>query len=94
MVQPYVASVDERGETKMVFVDGRFSHALRVGALLDADAGVLDVPWEKPVAVAVVEPSRAEVDRAEASWRTPAIGSDLFSTPGWTWPRRERACRC
>ena len=66
MVQPYVPSVDEPGETKMVFVDGRFSHALRVGPLLDADGGVLDVPWEKPVAVAAVEPSGAEVELARA----------------------------
>ena len=34
MVQPYVSSVDERGETGMVLIDGRFSHAFRKGALL------------------------------------------------------------
>jgi hypothetical protein len=66
MVQPYLPSVDEPGETKMVVVDGRFTHALRVGPLLDADGGVLDVPWEKPVAVAVVEPSGAEIELAHA----------------------------
>ncbi|HMJ36193.1 MAG TPA: hypothetical protein VK501_19995 [Baekduia sp.] len=34
MVQPYVASVDTRGETAMLLFDGRFSHAIHKGALL------------------------------------------------------------
>jgi hypothetical protein len=36
LVQPYQASVDERGETALLFVDGRFSHAARKDALLRA----------------------------------------------------------
>ncbi|MDQ2678232.1 MAG: hypothetical protein M3Y51_05765 [Actinomycetota bacterium] len=34
MVQPYLASVDDVGETGMVLLDGRFSHAFRKAALL------------------------------------------------------------
>ena len=34
MVQPYLSSVDDHGETGMVLIDGRFSHAFRKGALL------------------------------------------------------------
>lgn len=34
MVQPYVASVDERGETALVFIGGRYSHAATKAALL------------------------------------------------------------
>lgn len=34
MVQPYVASVDERGETALVFIGGRYSHAVTKAALL------------------------------------------------------------
>lgn len=34
MVQPYVASVDERGETALVFLGGRYSHAAVKQALL------------------------------------------------------------
>lgn len=37
MVQPYVASVDERGETALLFFDGAFSHAIHKGALLARD---------------------------------------------------------
>ena len=36
MVQPYLASVDDVGETAMLFIGGRFSHAVRKGPLLAA----------------------------------------------------------
>jgi glutathione synthase/RimK-type ligase-like ATP-grasp enzyme len=39
MVQPYVASVDERGETALLFFDGVFSHAIHKGPLLRRGAG-------------------------------------------------------
>lgn len=39
MVQPYLAAVDTTGETALVFLDGRFSHALRKGPLLQRGAG-------------------------------------------------------
>ena len=42
MVQPYVESVDERGETGMLFFDGEFSHAFRKGALLTQGAAAVD----------------------------------------------------
>jgi hypothetical protein len=34
MVQPYLHEVDELGETALLFIDGRFSHAMRKGPLL------------------------------------------------------------
>jgi len=37
MVQPFQSSVDELGETALVFIDGKFSHALRKGAVLRPD---------------------------------------------------------
>lgn len=40
MVQPYQASVDEDGETAMLFLGGRFSHAVRKGPLLGRGEGV------------------------------------------------------
>jgi glutathione synthase/RimK-type ligase-like ATP-grasp enzyme len=40
MVQPYQANIDEHGETGLVYVAGRFSHAFRKAALL---TGELDV---------------------------------------------------
>jgi hypothetical protein len=62
--------------------------------LLDADGGVLGVPWEKPVAVAVVEPSGAEVELANAVLAQASERCGPFFTPGWTWPGRGKACRC
>ncbi|RJK96434.1 ATP-grasp domain-containing protein [Vallicoccus soli] len=39
MVQPYVASVDEAGETALLHFAGAFSHAVRKAALLRPDEG-------------------------------------------------------
>lgn len=36
MVQPYVAEVEEQGETAHLYFDGEFSHAIRKGPLLTA----------------------------------------------------------
>ena len=38
MLQPYLESVDRDGETALMYLDGRFSHAIRKGALLPAGA--------------------------------------------------------
>jgi len=38
MLQPYLEGVDHHGETALVFLEGRFSHAVRKGALLPAGA--------------------------------------------------------
>ena len=39
MLQPYLASVDEHGETALMYFGGEFSHAIRKGPLLRADEG-------------------------------------------------------
>ncbi|HUJ53654.1 MAG TPA: hypothetical protein VLX08_08850 [Steroidobacteraceae bacterium] len=38
MLQPYLAEVDLHGESALMFIDGRFSHAIRKGPLLPAGA--------------------------------------------------------
>ncbi|MBM7807791.1 hypothetical protein JOD57_003628 [Geodermatophilus bullaregiensis] len=40
MVQPYLSSVDDAGETALLFTGGRFSHAVRKGPLLARGEGV------------------------------------------------------
>lgn len=42
MTQPYVSSVDDEGETAMLFYGGEFSHAVRKGPLLQLGEGVRD----------------------------------------------------
>ena len=39
LLQPYLSSVDQAGETALMFFDGVFSHAIRKGALLQRDEG-------------------------------------------------------
>ena len=38
LLQPYLPSVDQAGETALIYIDGRFSHAIRKGPLLPAGA--------------------------------------------------------
>ncbi|MDR0183625.1 ATP-grasp domain-containing protein [Lysobacter arvi] len=42
MLQPYLSSVDEQGETALMFFAGAFSHAIRKGALLRPDANAAE----------------------------------------------------
>jgi hypothetical protein len=38
LVQPYLAEVDTAGETALIYLDGRYSHAVRKGPMLPAGA--------------------------------------------------------
>ena len=40
MTQPYISSVDEEGETAMLFFGGEFSHAIRKGPILVRGEGI------------------------------------------------------
>ena len=40
MLQPYQAAVESAGETSLIYLDGRFSHAIRKGPLLPSDGSV------------------------------------------------------
>jgi glutathione synthase/RimK-type ligase-like ATP-grasp enzyme len=60
MVQPYVGSVDERGETALLFLGGRYSHAMRKGPLLLPGQG-LETGLFRQEEIAPRDPSRAEL---------------------------------
>ncbi len=47
MVQEYITSIDAEGEADLVFLDGRFSHAVAKRPLLRAGEGVVERPWER-----------------------------------------------
>jgi glutathione synthase/RimK-type ligase-like ATP-grasp enzyme len=50
MVQPFIASVERRGETGLVYIDGVFSHAVRKGSMLeDGTAVVRDLYREERI---------------------------------------------
>ena len=44
MLQPYLASVDHRGETALLYFDGQFSHAIRKAAQLTPGEGARQAP--------------------------------------------------
>lgn len=69
MVQPYQARVDTAGETALVFIDGRFSHAVAKAALLVADGGQTERLWEREV----VAPGVATTDQRR-------IADDVMAT--------------
>jgi glutathione synthase/RimK-type ligase-like ATP-grasp enzyme len=61
MVQPYIPSVDERGETALLFFGGAFSHAIHKGPLLARGAD----PTSEVFAAETIEPREAsEAERA------------------------------
>ena len=75
LVQPYVASVDERGERALVFIDGSFSHAMTKGAMLNVtqlDRNAL-FRWEQ-MSRAEPEPEALEL----ASEVLDGLGFDLL----------------
>ena len=79
MVQPYVGAVDTAGETAVVFVDGRFSHAARKGPLLAPGAGLVEALYaeESMSARAATPDERAVADAALAA--VPADGPLLYA---------------
>jgi glutathione synthase/RimK-type ligase-like ATP-grasp enzyme len=89
MVQPYVASVDTEGETALVYLGGRFSHAINKGTLLRAGAGVEDRLWARQ-RMSITQPSDAQRSIAEAALAasealtapTSYARVDLLSVPG------------
>ncbi|WP_298988590.1 RimK family alpha-L-glutamate ligase [uncultured Pseudokineococcus sp.] len=63
LVQPYLAGVDDHGETAVVLLDGRVSHAARKGPLLRRSADLVDGLFA-PEQITAREPSAAEADVA------------------------------
>ncbi len=75
MVQPYVRSVDTRGETALLYFGGEFSHAIEKGPLLRRGAAPTNSLFA-PEVIRPREPSereRAVADRAVA-WLTERFG--------------------
>ncbi len=65
MLQPYLAEVDTAGETAMLFLGGRFSHAVRKGPLLRRGEGVRQ-DRDSREDLRAVEPTAAQREVAQA----------------------------
>lgn len=69
MMQPYLSAVDVAGETAMLHVGGRFSHAIRKGAMLDGpDRGASELFRAEHIGAR--EPSAAEAEVARRTLET------------------------
>jgi glutathione synthase/RimK-type ligase-like ATP-grasp enzyme len=65
MVQPYLHEVDDHGETALLYVDGRFSHAMRKGPLLTPGMKLTEELFLQEE-MSPRDPSAAERDLADA----------------------------
>jgi glutathione synthase/RimK-type ligase-like ATP-grasp enzyme len=80
MVQPYVASVDERGETALLFFDGAFSHAIHKGPLLArGDAPTTDVFAAEHIQEREASEAEREVGARVVAWATERLGVDALT---------------
>ena len=64
LVQPYIDSVDSRGERALVFIGGDFSHALTKAALLNTPAELRDATFRRAqMSSATAEPAALDLAR-------------------------------
>jgi glutathione synthase/RimK-type ligase-like ATP-grasp enzyme len=69
MLQPFAHAIDELGETAVILIDGRFSHAVRKGAMLgNSDVGAVDDLYRDET----ITPSTATDDQIELAMRAVA----------------------
>jgi len=76
MVQPYLAAVDEHGETGLVYFDGEYSHAIRKGQMLS--------PGQEPTDGLYLEENITARTPAAAEL---AVADQVLDAVAW--PRRE-----
>lgn len=72
ILQPYLGSIDEHGESDLTYFDGIYSHAIRKGAMLMAD-GTVHVPTQDFRAARVAD----EAERRVAGAALAAMASCL-----------------
>jgi len=67
LLQPYLSRVDEDGETAVLYLGGRFSHAIRKGPLLRRGAAMVEGLFA-PEEIRPREAGREELDVAAAAY--------------------------
>jgi glutathione synthase/RimK-type ligase-like ATP-grasp enzyme len=77
MVQPYQPSVDEEGERALIFLGGRFSHAITKDPMIRRGAG----PLEHLIDNQVTRPVSASPAELELGRRAVAAADRLLGTP-------------
>lgn len=78
MLQPYLARVDERGETAVIYIGGRYSHAIRKGPLLRLDDALVAGLFA-PEQISQREPDAEERRVADAAFRACTLEQPLYA---------------
>lgn len=78
MLQPYFEGVDRHGETALIFIDGRFSHAIRKGPLLPPGAPAHDALFA-PEEISVRVPGADELGVAQRTLAALPFGPLLYA---------------
>lgn len=81
MVQPYLPSIDRLGEVDLVYIGGRYSHAVGKLPGLPPGRGIIERPWEQmawsgPVAAT---PAQLEVGKAVVEHITSSVGRAAYA---------------
>jgi hypothetical protein len=74
MVQPYLARLDDDGETGLVYLDGAYSHAFRKGALLAGAPLGPGLYAEEEIAARVATPAQRAIGNAVLALTADRIG--------------------
>jgi hypothetical protein len=83
LLQPYLARVDSAGETALLFFAGRFSHAIRKGPLLAADAA----PTRALFAAEHIQPRAPDDDERALAEHVLAVLPALTNAPAPLYAR-------
>lgn len=91
LLQPYLARVDEQGETALIYFAGRFSHAICKGALLRAGEGPTDQLFAAET-ISPREPTPAELRLGEETLRAIPFGTLLYARVDLIRDRDDAPC--
>ncbi len=78
LVQPYLARVDEDGETALMFFEGQFSHAIRKGPLLPRGGAATEALFAAET-ITPREPGKDELRLAEKVVSVVPFGTPLYA---------------
>ena len=78
MLQPYLSRVDEHGETAVIYVEGRVSHAIRKGAILKPQSGLVTALFAAED-IRAREPSKDEGRVAKAAFNAIPFQTPLYA---------------
>lgn len=80
MIQPYLEAVDAHGETALLFFNGRYSHAIRKGAMLDGPyQGVPSLYKEEDIQPRRASPAEREVAEKVLATAPFPVGDLLYA---------------